>query len=278
MLKARILTALALGAGFLAALFLLPDLYWSLLTLTAIAIAFHEWGNMSAMPRFWQHTYTLLVILSGLTLIAAGYIGIPDLPAQVMFFGLFAAAVFWMLLAPVWLMFRFHLRNPILMAGIGLVVLFPTWLAMAGMRGISPWLLLMVMAAVWIADSAAYFAGKRFGRHKLAPQISPGKTWEGVFGAWLAVTLYGLILCHVLALSYWFIVGLFGITVLSIMGDLFESLIKRQAGVKDSGSLLPGHGGLLDRIDGLTSSLPMVMFFIYLPTYYQVLESLHVTT
>lgn len=153
--------------------------------------------------------------------------------------------------------------------------LFPTWLALVSMRGISPWLLLVVMAAVWIADSTAYFAGRRFGKHKLAPQISPGKTWEGVLGAWLGVSLYGVILCYSLSLSYWTIVGLLGITVLSIMGDLLESLVKRQAGVKDSGSLLPGHGGVLDRIDGLTSTLPLVMFFIYFPTYFLVMESFY---
>lgn len=277
MLKARILTSLTLGAGFLAALFLLPDIYWALLMLAVITIAFWEWGGMSSMVKPWRHVYTTLAMLFGVIVVLADEIGMPTLQPQIMFYSILAATLFWLMLAPIWLMFRFNLRQPLLLAAIGLIVLFPTWLALVGMRGISPWLLLMVMAAVWIADSAAYFAGKRFGKHKLAPQISPGKTWEGVLGAWLAVTLYGLILCYGLSLSYWVIVGLFGITVLSIMGDLLESLVKRQAGVKDSGSLLPGHGGILDRIDGLTSSLPLVMFFIYFPTYYLVLESLYAT-
>ncbi len=275
MLKTRILTSLALAAGFLAALFLLPDMYWALLMLAFIAIAFWEWGGMSGMVKPWRYVYASLVMLFGVIVVLGDDIGLLTLQPQVMFYSILAATLFWLLVAPVWLMFRFNIRQPAILAVIGFVVLFPTWLALVSMRGISPWLLLTVMAAVWIADSAAYFSGKRFGRHKLAPQISPGKTWEGVFGAWLTVTAYGLIICYSLSLSYWVIVGLFGITVLSIMGDLLESLVKRQAGVKDSGSLLPGHGGVLDRIDGLTSSLPLVMFFIYFPTYYLVMESLY---
>lgn len=275
MLKTRILTSLALAAGFLAALFLLPDVYWALLMLAFITIAFWEWGGMSGMGKPWRHVYTSLAMLCGVIVVLADDIGLLTLQPQVMFYSILAATLFWLLAAPLWLMFRFNIRQPVILAFIGFVVLFPTWLALVSMRGISPWLLLMVMAAVWIADSAAYFSGKRFGKHKLAPQISPGKTWEGVLGAWLAVTVYGLILCYSLSLTYWVIVGLFGITVLSIMGDLLESLVKRQAGVKDSGSLLPGHGGVLDRVDGLTSSLPLVMFFIYFPTYYLVLESLY---
>jgi phosphatidate cytidylyltransferase len=141
---------------------------------------------------------------------------------------------------------------------------------MIDLRHASPWLLLGVMFVVWLADTAAYFSGRTFGKHKLAPSISPGKTWEGVFGALVFVTIYvsaigwgtGLIktivaFAGVLIIS-WFWVAL------SVIGDLFESAIKRQAGVKDSGTLLPGHGGLLDRIDALTSTLPFVALVIIL--------------
>jgi phosphatidate cytidylyltransferase len=124
---------------------------------------------------------------------------------------------------------------------------------------------------IWIADTAAYFTGKRFGKRKLAPLISPGNTWEGVLGAWVAVSIYGAILCIFFGFDYWLIPIVWGVTVLSIMGDLLESLIKRQANVKDSSNLLPGHGGMLDRIDGLTSSLPLAAFFIYFPIYYATL-------
>jgi phosphatidate cytidylyltransferase len=119
--------------------------------------------------------------------------------------------------------------------------------------------LISVMAIVWIADSAAYFSGRAFGRRKLAPRISPGKTWEGVAGALLALLLYGMLMNGLqsvasLPLLLLMIVVLF---YFSVLGDLFESWIKRVAGMKDSGTLLPGHGGVLDRIDALTSALPI---------------------
>lgn len=275
MLKTRVLTSVVLMAGFLAAVFFLPDIYWALLMLLFITLAFREWADMARLVAPWRHIYIGTVMVFGVLVILADDIGMPTLQPQVMFYSILAAAIFWLIFSPIWLMTRYRIRQPVLLAVIGLVVLLPTWLALVGMRGISPWLLLLVMATVWIADIAAYFAGRRFGKHKLAPQISPGKTWEGVLGAWFAVSLYGVILCFSLSLTYWLIVGLLGITVLSIMGDLLESLVKRQAGVKDSGSLLPGHGGVLDRIDGLTSSLPLVMFFIYFPTYFLVMESFY---
>jgi len=275
MLKTRVLTSLVLLVIFLAAVFLLPDVYWAFLMLAAIVLAFYEWGVMAAMSRHWRYLYSAAPLLVGSLIILADDIGMPTLQPQVVFYAILAATIFWLVLSPVWLTTRMVVRQPVFLALIGIIILFPTWIALVSMRGISPWLLLLVMATVWIADIAAYFAGKRFGKHKLAPQISPGKTWEGVFGAWAAIIVYGLLICASLSLSYWLIVGLLGITVLSIMGDLLESLIKRQAGVKDSGNMLPGHGGLLDRIDGLTSSMPIAMFFIYFPTYFMVIESFH---
>jgi phosphatidate cytidylyltransferase len=121
---------------------------------------------------------------------------------------------------------------------------------------------------VWVADIAAYFAGRAFGRRKLAPAISPGKTWEGVYGALAAVVLYALALVPLaraagypreptaLAIAAWIVLAL-ALTALAVGGDLFESLLKRLAGVKDSGTLLPGHGGILDRIDALLAALPL---------------------
>src|SRR5690606_2292618 len=125
------------------------------------------------------------------------------------------------------------------------------------------WVLLGTMAVVWVADIAAYFSGRAFGRHKLAPSISPGKTWEGAAGAAVAVLVFGF---GMLAMRGAELQGgvaviagvLLAWTAVSIVGDLFESLLKRQAGLKDSGSILPGHSGILDRIDSLTSTLPIV--------------------
>jgi phosphatidate cytidylyltransferase len=150
---------------------------------------------------------------------------------------------------------------------LGAIVLIPTHLGMVALRHLNPELVLIVVGVVVVADTAAYFSGRRFGKHKLAPSISPGKTWEGAIGAWLAITLYALLLfqfagdgvklpCLAQTLSlFW---ALFG---LSVLGDLFESTLKRQAGIKDSGNLLPGHGGILDRIDSLTAVLPAATLF-----------------
>ena len=147
---------------------------------------------------------------------------------------------------------------------IGLVVILPTAVAMILLRQVDVALLLAAMAVVWVADIAAYFSGRAFGRRKLAPAISPGKSWEGVYGAIVGVELYGLALVFAFGIELsagMFILGAVALVVLtavSVVGDLFESLLKRQAGIKDSSNLLPGHGGVLDRIDSLTSTLPMV--------------------
>jgi len=269
MLRTRILTAIVLILSFLAALFLLPNLYWSLLMLAAISIGAWEWATLAKFSSLIRNGYVLITIASGLAITFAADIGLPDLQARSMFYGILAAALFWILFAPIFLISRYQIKSLLGLAVLGWLVLLPTWLALVSLHQISPFLLLVVMATVWIADSAAYFAGKRYGKRKLAQDISPGKTWEGVWGAWLAVGIYGLGLCLFFGFNYWIIVGLWGITVLSVIGDLLESLIKRQAGVKDSSDLLPGHGGLLDRIDGLTSSLPLVVFFIYFPLYFR---------
>jgi phosphatidate cytidylyltransferase len=149
-----------------------------------------------------------------------------------------------------------------LLAAAGMAVLVPAGLAIVAL---APAQVLAVLCLTWVADTAAYFTGRRFGRHKLAPSISPGKTWEGAAGALLGVLAYAII-CVALLPSLNAIKGglwspylgaAFLLCVASIVGDLFESAAKRQASVKDSGTLLPGHGGILDRIDSATSTLPI---------------------
>lgn len=273
MLKTRVLTSLILAPSFLAALFLLPEPYWGLLMLAAILMGVWEWSDMAKFPLRGRVAYLVFTALAGVTITFAHGPDLGYVQEYALFWGMLAAALFWIMIAPGWLITRFHLRNLVLMAIAGWLVLLPLWLSLLSLRRAGIWVLLGVIAAIWVADTAAYFIGKRFGRHKLAPQISPGKTWEGVFGAWAGVGLYGFTLCYVFGLDYWIILVLWGLTVLSIIGDLLESLIKRQAGMKDSGTLLPGHGGMLDRIDGLTSSLPMAALLIYFPAYYTALLS-----
>ena len=157
---------------------------------------------------------------------------------------------------------------------MGIVVLVPVELALVDLRGIAPWLLLAVMAIAWVSDTAAYFAGRRWGQRKLAPEVSPGKTWEGAYGALAAVLVYAIICViisrqHVIparfdgtdmAPLYTVLLWLL-LTGTGILGDLLESLLKRRAGVKDSGILLPGHGGFLDRVDALLPILPIAALF-----------------
>lgn len=249
----RIITAAVLLAVFVPALFFAPPLLWALLIAGVAGVAGHEWARLSAFPGGLQVFYG-----SGMAVLSVVVYFIPEQNhAMLILFAM--AAVFWVLAAPLWLANRWRGEGFFIRALVGSLVILPTWAAIISLREQSPMLLLGVMALVWIADSAAYFAGRRFGRHKLAPGISPGKSWEGVIGAVLALVLYASAISAA-------IVGLriFGALILtaallyfSILGDLFESWMKRLAGMKDSGSVLPGHGGVLDRIDALSSALPI---------------------
>jgi phosphatidate cytidylyltransferase len=153
----------------------------------------------------------------------------------------------------------------------GWLVLLPTWVAVLELRLIGPGLVLFAMGLVWAADSAAYFAGHRFGRHKLAPRVSPGKTWEGVAGALFAVALLAAVVAMVSpnpllagrrVPAAILVPVACVVVVVSVVGDLFESHMKRLAGVKDSSHLIPGHGGVLDRIDSQTAALPLFHLFV----------------
>jgi phosphatidate cytidylyltransferase len=270
MLKTRIITAIVLIIGFLTLLFLATPMIWALTTLAVTLIAVWEWSNLIMLNRTQMLLNMLLGFCIGLTFILSASKQLTAVYDELMFGLLGVAAIFWPFLAPAWLVARRKINNKLMMAALGLLLLLANWVALVGLHRISPWLLLSVLTTVWLADSSAYFAGKRFGQNKLAPEISPGKTWEGVAGAFAGVTIYGVLICYYWHLSPWLIVGLWLIVVLSIMGDLFESLLKRQAGVKDSSQLLPGHGGVLDRIDGLIPSLPLALFFLLLLKYFHI--------
>jgi phosphatidate cytidylyltransferase len=249
----RVLTAALLLAVFIPALFFAPPLLWALLIALVAAAAAYEWARISAFPGFLPSFYGV-----GMGVMAVIIHLLPE-QGRAMLILYAMAAVFWVLVAPLWLAGRWRGEGFFVRALVGVLVILPTWAAIVSLRERSPWLLLGVMALVWIADSAAYYAGRRFGRHKLAPGISPGKSWEGVAGAGLALVLYAAAVSaaiHGLRMPGALILAA-ALLYFSILGDLFESWMKRLAGVKDSGSLLPGHGGVLDRIDALTSALPI---------------------
>lgn len=267
MLKTRVITALVLLALVLPGLFFLPQVWWALLVALFIGIAAWEWGGLLGFGQSGRRLLgvALAILCSAAALldpaaigaVAGGALGVPWVMAA---YGV--AAVFWCIVIPLWLRVKWKLPPGLPGLLVGLVVLFPTWLALVQLRVAGPGVLLAIMATVWMADIAAYFSGKTFGKHKLAPSISPGKTWEGAIGACIGVVLYGVALrigfsFAPVGLPLW-ILALLAVTAISIIGDLYESMLKRQAGIKDSSNVLPGHGGVLDRIDSLTSTLPVV--------------------
>ncbi len=276
MLRTRVITALVLLVLFLTALFVLPQGAWAVFAGALMVPAAWEWGRLIKLRQAACGLYVVLVVAvcAAAYMLAqdgagGGRIALPS-PAYVI------AGMFWIAVVPLWLWRSWLPRGRWLGALTGLVLLVPTWLALVELRSHSPVLLLLLMSVAWISDSAAYFAGRRFGRHKLAPSISPGKTWEGVAGAALAVSVYAALWSY--AWQPFFPAALqsarFGalgmllflwlLAAAGIYGDLFESAVKRRAEVKDSGRLLPGHGGVLDRIDALTAVLPLAAL-AYLP-------------
>jgi len=252
----RVMTALMLLGVFVSAVLWAPAWLWATLMAGVVGLAAYEWARLSLFPPIAARVYSILLTLCALSLPAV--LAVDWALFQT---GLVALAIaFWLLIAPLWLLGRWHARHVFVRALVGVVVLLPAWAALLYLHARGPAILLGVMAVVWIADTAAYFAGRQFGRLKLAPVISPGKTWEGVAGAWGALTLYAAALSQLAGMPF---LSLFlmvsGLLVLSVLGDLFESWIKRVAGRKDSGNVLPGHGGVLDRIDALMPTLPIAM-------------------
>jgi phosphatidate cytidylyltransferase len=244
----RVGTAAVLITLLVAALFLLPRAGVAFLMALVLAIGALEWARFCRFQGTQAGVYAALVVLAFFVLFVA----------EVRVPAFCVAAVFWIVAVPVWFWVGVKPQQRAVLVAAGFVVLVPPALAMIALM---PSEALAVLAVAWIADTGAYFAGKRWGRHKLAPSISPGKTWEGVAGGLLAAAAYAIILSISASGGTTGMAFFIGVTlvlaVMSIVGDLFESAAKRQAGLKDSGTLLPGHGGMLDRIDSATAILPV---------------------
>ena len=266
MLKTRALTAAVLLVVFGGALFLLPQPGWIAFCAALLGAAAWEWGGLAALGPLGRLIYSglLMTLFAWMPVLSAFPTG-AYAPAWVYS----ASGLFWIVLAPLALWRSSRPAGQPRLLAVGVLMLVPACAALVDLRIGHPALLLAVLGTVWISDSAAYFVGRRFGRRKLAPSISPGKTWEGVLGALIAVALYAFAWAGVGAPDNRWLGGplgilalaaiLLGLAAVGIIGDLFESLIKRQAGVKDSGSLLPGHGGVLDRIDAPVAMLPLAV-------------------
>jgi phosphatidate cytidylyltransferase len=254
MLKQRVITALALAAVALLAIFLLPTS--AIMVVLGVLVAAGAW-EWSAFPGFTSLAARIAyvgAIVLGIGIVAALMIRGSDVSVVLY------TAVAWWLVALVWVTTMPGHVNRATAALAGLIVLIPAWLALVRLHEHGPTLMLFVLMLVVAADVGAYFCGRRFGRTKLAPQVSPGKTWEGAIGGFAGAVLVAV------AGAFWFAVPALPFVLLSaataivsIVGDLTESLFKRHAGVKDSGSLLPGHGGVLDRVDSLTAAAPVFL-------------------
>jgi phosphatidate cytidylyltransferase len=263
MLKQRVITALVLVTGLLVALLWFPQWAWLALVSAICAVGAWEWGGLAALGGRIRIAFSLGAGVLALGLGFAGGLGGFAGQTWILVAAYLSSVVLWFAFVPLWLRSGWAVGTRTAML-VGIIVLVPSALAMAQLRAVDAMFMLFALVLVWVADIAAYFSGRAFGRNKLAPSVSPGKTWEGALGALIGVVACGIAGYSVLfseppgiATLAWLIPLLAAYTALSIIGDLFESLVKRKAGAKDSGTLLPGHGGVLDRIDSLTSTLPV---------------------
>ena len=264
MLKQRLLTALILIPLVLAAILLLPSLPFQLLIGAVVLAAGWEWSRLIQLQG--NAARAAFVLLLALLMLAVGWAGGVVITSPL----LQLTALFWLLML-LWVFVYpagFPAGQRIVGRGVvvGVLVLLPLWIAGCGLQALAPrggWMTIFVLLLIWAADTGAYTFGRLFGRHKLAPKVSPGKTWEGAGGALVGAAIIvvpALIwqpFAVIQAQPLLFVLLCVATVLLSIVGDLLESMFKRHSGIKDSGTIFPGHGGLLDRIDSLAAALPV---------------------
>ncbi len=259
MLKDRIITALLLIPLVVCAILYSPALLFAVLLAVVFLIAADEWERIAGLERPGRGLFTLLLLAGMVT----GWV------VQRFVDRVLALSLIWWLFALLAIITypryfpagrKLHLAKML----AGWLILLPAYGAMLRLHQMDtrgPWLLLSLFVIIWAADTGAYFFGRKFGRHKLAPLVSPGKTWEGMGGGLLSGMLAAFIGARLLALPAAQTLAFLGLAIVailvSVIGDLTISMFKRHVGLKDSGSLLPGHGGLLDRIDSLMSAMPI---------------------
>lgn len=277
MLKQRILTALVLLPVALACIFFLNPAGFALFALFALGIGAWEWSPLMGVRKLaGRVAYTVLVV----ALIGFLYILAPmdnlwteSGLATTLLVPIVFGVIWWLMAIVMVLNFprsrRMWQRSRIYVGIFGVLVLVPAWAALVSVRALNfdtnplfgAWTVLYIFALVWAADVGAYAAGRMLGKHKMIPAVSPNKTIEGLCGGVVLAFVVMVLVAQLIPVPREMYVGFYSIglatVVVSVFGDLSESMFKRCAGVKDSGSILPGHGGVLDRIDSLTSALPI---------------------
>lgn len=263
MLKQRVITAVILAPIAIACIFFLPKTGFIYFVGAVITVSAWEWANLAGLTGWQRYLYAAFVALCLLPAI--------HIPLSLV---LSAAALWW--LAALFLVVQYPKRTS-LWGGqwtrclIGLLSLIPGFVALVELKSYadSSFLILMLFFLIWGADIGAYFTGKAIGKHKLAPDVSPGKSLEGLFGGVVVALIIAVLMLQWLGRpsldfvdSALFMLGCLGIILISVLGDLALSMFKRFRGVKDSSALLPGHGGFLDRLDSLLSAAPLFVLFL----------------
>ena len=285
MLKQRVITAVLLATLLLAALFALPFDWFAWLSLAIFGYGAYEWSKLAEIKsRLGRLSYAIGAVVVGggiyQFVFETKLWTLTGNLTQANFTLMILACVWWAISSLLVIIYprgnRVWQHQPGVKAIFGFLTIIPAWLALLTIRewrysvdsSYGAWLALFVFGLVWAADIGAYFAGRKFGARKLMPNVSPGKTIEGFMGGMLAVVLLTLYVLwdFDVAISDWFVLTICCVVigVISAFGDLSESMLKRDAGMKDSGNILPGHGGLLDRIDSLTAAMPVFLVFFSL--------------
>lgn len=267
MLKLRVISAIVMAAVFISVLFLLPPIYFSIFIASVVIVAAWEWANLSSFESPAArigYSVSIGAALLGLYFLCG--FDQPLLRIESIKVLLLIACSFWAV-ALLWVQgfpqSSLLWGNRWLRLLMGIFVLLPMWLAAVYVRGLESgqWLVLLAMVLIACADTGGYFVGRRFGRRKLALNVSPGKTWEGFWGGQLCNLLLALIVAFfvletVSSSVVMVVVIVIMASLASVLGDLLESMVKRHRGIKDSSQLLPGHGGVMDRVDGITAAMP----------------------
>jgi phosphatidate cytidylyltransferase len=277
----RVITAIVLVAGLILLTTFASPFYFALITAAIVLVAGYEWTNFVVMTRLKSkvgYLASLVILIAGLFPLIGISTGLNSLDQGRVTTVLVLALIFWFVAVQ---LMRGYPQNSTSwsdqsrIALMGIFVLIPAWLGLTQLKFLDPTgiFVLALVAMVSVADIGAYFTGKTWGHRQLAANLSPKKSWEGFWGGLGACTIFTLSMIIVLSFTGYslsavqsglLLIGSVAVFISSVFGDLFESMLKRNRGIKDSGTILPGHGGIMDRIDSLTAATPVYVLIVFL--------------